>query len=74
MSNDDIIKILSQIAWGIPLNRISKLYVLMSLIRNNGNRTHTVKDVKLSIRTVRNRISEMNSEGLKYKELENQER
>jgi len=71
-SNDDIIKILSKINWGISLYRVVKLYILMSLIRNKSNRTHTSKDTKISLRTIQHRIDEMRYDGLDYSELLNQ--
>lgn len=71
LSDDEIIKILSKIPFGTSLYRINKLYVLMCLIRNNGNRTNTVKDVKISMRTVRNRIYELRYDGFRNDELLN---
>ena len=70
-TNEEIITILSAIKWGTPIHRIVKLYLLMSLIRNKSSRKNTVKDTKISLRTLYTRIDDMRFEKLDYEELIN---
>jgi len=70
-TNEEIISILSRIKWGTPIHRIVKLYLLMSLIRNKSSRKNTVKDTKISLRTLYTRIDDMRFEKLDYAELDN---
>ena len=72
INHQAILDILALIPWGTPIFEIEKLYTFHSLIRNKGNRTHAAKDLGLSVRTIRLRISDLIFDGHEHKVLRNQ--
>lgn len=49
---------------GRPLRDLETQFILETLKRHQGNRTHAAKTLGISLRTLRNKINEFTSEGL----------
>jgi len=59
----NLLKILSKINPDTSLMDVISAYIVTILKRNKGNRTHTCKELKIPIRTLRNRICQIESLG-----------
>lgn len=59
----NLLKIISRINPNTSLLDVISAYIITVLKRNNGNRTHTSMELKIPIRTLRNRICQIESLG-----------
>lgn len=48
---------------GIAIKELETQFILQTLKHHNGNRTHAAKTLGISLRTLRNRINELTSQG-----------
>lgn len=60
----DLLSALAQ-AKGIPMDEFIATLIIATLTRNNGNRTHTSRELKIPIRSLRYRIRVIESLGYK---------
>jgi hypothetical protein len=67
----DLVDLLSRVKEGTTLLELSSVFLILVLERNNGNRTKTSEELKIPLRTLRNRIWQLESLGYDVPEPRN---
>jgi len=66
--DEELLQVVRLVKRGTTLFELLAAYFISVLEKNNGNRTHTAEELKIPIRTVRNRIWEMQALGYRVPE------
>jgi hypothetical protein len=59
----ELVDLLSRVKEGTTLLEVASVFLILVLERNNGNRTRTSEELKIPLRTLRNRIWQLESLG-----------
>jgi hypothetical protein len=67
----ELVDLLSRAKEGTTLLEVASVFLILVLERNNGNRTRTSEELKIPLRTLRNRIWQLESLGYDVPEPRN---